>query len=157
MLDILKSLLNLNRARCYKVRYIATGWQYCVLKSLKLVTLSGLQEESQVYVFHLLVELRSGFSHFHRFFELHLVFSSCRVQDLEAIQCAGYSARLWTLHWMGSRKMSAGFTNKTSITNCTRQLINHTGAKPLRDSIFYIKKILDFESSKDKPYINRFT
>ena len=43
VLDILKSLLNSNRARCYKVRYIATGWQYCVLKSLKLVTLSDLQ------------------------------------------------------------------------------------------------------------------
>ena len=28
------------------------------------------------------------------------------------------------------------------------------GAKPLRDSIFYIKEILDFESSKDKPYIS---
>ena len=47
-----------------------------------------------------------------------------------------------------SRKMSAGFTNITSITNCTRQLINHTGAKPLRDSIFYIKKILDFEAQR---------
>ena len=28
------------------------------------------------------------------------------------------------------------------------------GAKPLTDSIFYIKKILDFESSKDKLYIS---
>ena len=57
VLDILKSLLNLNRGRCYKVRYIATDWQHCVLKSLKLVTLSDLQGESQVYVFHLLVEV----------------------------------------------------------------------------------------------------
>ena len=59
-----------------------------------IVTLSDLQEESQVYVFHLLVEV--GFLPFyeHRFFELHLVFSSCRVQDLEAVQCAGCSARL---------------------------------------------------------------
>ena len=48
------------------------------MKSLKLVTLSYLQEESQVYVFHLLVEV--GFLPFyeHRFFELHLVLSSCR-------------------------------------------------------------------------------
>ena len=30
------------------------------------------------------------------------------------------------------------------------------GVKPLRDSIFHIKEILDFESSKDKHYINRF-
>ena len=110
------------------------------------MTTPGLQGESQVYVFHLLVEV--GFLPFyeHRFFELHLVFSSCRVQDLEAIQCSGCSARLWTLQ-MGSRKMPAGFTNITSITTCRRKFINHTGAKPLRDSIFYIKKILDFESS----------
>ena len=48
------------------------------------MTLSYLQGESQVYVFHLLVEV--GFLPFyeHRFFELHLVFSSCRIQDLEA-------------------------------------------------------------------------
>ena len=55
-----------------------------------LVTLSYLQEESQVYVFHLLVEV--GFLPFyeHRLFELHLVpiLSSCRVQDLEAVRCA---------------------------------------------------------------------
>ena len=39
------------------------------------MTLSYLQEESQVYVFHLLVEV--GFLPFyeHRFFELHLAFS----------------------------------------------------------------------------------
>ena len=55
---------------------------YCVPKSLKLVTLSNLREESQGYVFYLLVEV--GFLPFyeHRFFELHLVFSRCRVQDL---------------------------------------------------------------------------
>ena len=47
--------------------------------------------------------------------------------------------------------------NITSITTYTRKFINHPGAKPLRDSIFYIKKILDFESSRDKPYTNRFT
>ena len=132
------------------------------------MTLSYLQEESQVYVFHLLVEV--GFLPFyeHRFFELHLAFSSCRVQDLEAVRCAGCSARLWTLqmsknvrrpvgkqmltHWCG--EVSDSFTNTTSITTCTRKFINRMGAKPLRDSIFYIKKILDFESSKDKLYIS---
>ena len=37
-------------------------------------------------MFHLLFEV--GFFPFyeHRFFELHLVFSSCRVQDLEAVR-----------------------------------------------------------------------
>ena len=61
------------------------------------MTLSYLQGESQVYVFHLLVEV--GFLPFYeqRLFELQLVFSSCRVQDLDAVQCAGCSARLWTL------------------------------------------------------------
>ena len=56
--------------------------------------LSYLQGESQVYVFHLLVEV--GFLPFYeqRLFELQLVFSSCRVRDLNAVQCAGCSARL---------------------------------------------------------------
>ena len=84
----------MNRARCYKVRYIATGWQYCVLKSLKLVTLSDLQGESQVYVFHQLVEVAFLPFYEHRLFKLNLVLSSCRVRDLEAIRCAGCSTRL---------------------------------------------------------------
>ena len=50
--------LNLNRARCYKVRYIAL----LILRTekSKLVTLSYLQGESQLNVsdvFHLLVEV----------------------------------------------------------------------------------------------------
>ena len=54
----LRSPLSLNRARCYKVRYIAL----LILRTekFKLVTLSYLQGESQVNVsdvFHLLVEL----------------------------------------------------------------------------------------------------
>ena len=59
--------------------------------------LSYLQGESQVYVFHLLVEV--GFLPFYeqRLFAFQLVFSSCRVQDLDAVQCAGCSARLLTL------------------------------------------------------------
>ena len=52
------------------------------------MTLSYLQEESQVYVFHLLVEVGFLPSYEHRFFELHLVLSSCRVQNLEAVRCA---------------------------------------------------------------------
>ena len=50
-------------------------------------------------------------------------------------------------------EMSACFTHITSITTCTRKFISHTGAKTLRDCIFYIKKILDFKSSRYKPYI----
>ena len=79
---------------CDVTKFITLRWQHCVLKSLKLVVLSYLQEESQVYVFHLLVKV--GFLPFyeHRLFELYLVFSSCRIQDLEAVQCSGCLARL---------------------------------------------------------------
>ena len=43
--------------------------------------------------------LRSGFSHFMNIDSLSFTwyFSSSRVQDLEAVRCAGCSARLWTL------------------------------------------------------------
>ena len=53
--------MNLHRVRCYKVRYIAL----VILRAekFKLVTLSYLQGESQVNVFHLLVEV--GFLPFH--------------------------------------------------------------------------------------------
>ena len=46
-------------------------------------------------------------------------------------------------------EMSAGFTNLTSTTTCTPKCIYHMRAKPLEDSIFHIKKILNFESSDD--------
>ena len=51
------------------------------------MTLSSLQGESQVNVFHLLVEI--GLLPFYKygFPKLHLVLSCCRVQDLEAIRC----------------------------------------------------------------------
>ena len=38
-------------------KFVTLRWQYCELKSLKLMTLNYLQGESQVYVFHLLVEV----------------------------------------------------------------------------------------------------
>ena len=71
MLHILKSSLNLNRARSYKVRYFALA----ILPTEKF-RISDAQGESQVYVFHLLVEV--GFFPFyeHRFFELFLVLST---------------------------------------------------------------------------------
>ena len=93
VLHILKSPSNLNRVRCYKVHYIALA----TLRTEKFKisnAYSYLQGESQVYVFHLLVKV--GFLPFceHRLFELHLVLSSYRIQDLETIWCAGCSARL---------------------------------------------------------------
>ena len=52
VLHNVKSPLNLNRARCYKIRYIALE-----ILSTKKLTLSYLQGESQVYVFHMLVKV----------------------------------------------------------------------------------------------------
>ena len=63
----------MNRARCYKVRYIALA----ILRTKKLVTLSYLQGESQVYVFHQLVEVAFLPFYEHRLFKLNLVLSSC--------------------------------------------------------------------------------
>ena len=93
MLHILKSPLNSSRTRCYKVRYIALAilrTEKFKISDAKLLT----GRESQVCVSHLPVEV--GFLPFyeHRFFELHLVFNSCRVQDLKKVRCVGYSARL---------------------------------------------------------------
>ena len=116
--------------------------------------------------------LRSGFSHFINIdylrFTWYLVaeesriWKQCGVQDVR--QDSALCRCLKTFDDLSESKcsrtrgeMSAGFTNITSITFCTRKFINHVDVKPLRSSIFYIKKILDFESSKDKPYINRFT
>ena len=61
------------------------------------MTLSSLQGESQVNVFHLLVEIGLLPFYKHGFLKLHLVLSGCRVQDLEAIRCAGCSTKPWTL------------------------------------------------------------
>ena len=69
-------------------------------------------------------------------------------QDSELCTC------LKTFEGLSCGEISAGFTNITSITTYTRKITNHTGAKPLMDSIFHIKDILDFQSSKDEPYIN---
>ena len=61
-------------------KLVALAWQYYVLQSLKLVKLSYLQKENQVYVFHLLVEVGFLLVYEHRFFELHLVFGGCRAR-----------------------------------------------------------------------------
>ena len=60
----MKSPLNLNRARCYKILYIALA--ILRTKKFKSVTLSYLQGESQVYVFHLMVKV--GFLPFYSLF-----------------------------------------------------------------------------------------
>ena len=62
----------------------------------QLVTSRDLKGESQVYVFHLPAEV--GFLPFylHGFLKVNsiLTCSSCRVKDLEAVQCAGCSTKL---------------------------------------------------------------
>ena len=63
-------------------------------------------------MFHLLFEVRFLPFFEHRFLELHLVFSSCRVLDQEAVRCAECSTGLWTLQMskntrITSRKVSA--------------------------------------------------
>ena len=65
--------MNLNRVRCYKVGYTALSiWG---TKKFKLLTLSYLQEESQVYVFHLLVEVGFLPLYEHGLLKLYLVLS----------------------------------------------------------------------------------
>ena len=59
--------------------------------------LASLKGESQVNVFPLLVEIGLLPFYKHGFLKLHLVLSGCRVQDLEAIRCAGCSTKLRTL------------------------------------------------------------
>ena len=68
VLHNVKSPLNLNHARCYKVRHIALAILHT--KKFELATLSYLQGESQIYVFHLLV--KGGFLPFCS----HIFFSS---------------------------------------------------------------------------------
>ena len=74
MLHILKSSLNSNRSRCYKVRYFALA--ILPTEKFKISDAQLLTGREQVYVFHLLVEV--GFFPFyeHRFFELFLVLST---------------------------------------------------------------------------------
>ena len=65
--------MNLNRVRCYKVGYIALSiWG---AKKFKLLTLSHLQGESQVYVFHPLVEVGFLPLYEHGLLKLYLVLS----------------------------------------------------------------------------------
>ena len=118
MLHILKS------PRCYKVRYIFL----VILRTtkFKLVPLSHLQGESQVYVFYLLVEV--GFLPFyeHRFLKLQYLKSpgprsnpvrrmfdkTLNSADVKNVRRPVGKKVL--AHSCG--EMSAGFTNITSIT-----------------------------------------
>ena len=67
---------------------------YLVAAESRISKQSGVQGESQVNVFHLLVEIGLLPFYEHGFLKLHLVLSGCRVQDLEAIRCAGCSTKL---------------------------------------------------------------
>ena len=53
-------------------------------------------------------------------------------------------------------EVSAGFTNITSITTCTRKFIDHTRAKPYRDSIFHnvTKGVKEFVKTHEKKHKN---
>jgi len=107
-------------------QFVTFCWQYCVLQSLNLCRLATYRERVRFTSFT--CWLRSAFSHFMNIDSLSC--STCRVQDLEAIRCAGCLTRLWTLQMSKNvrrpvRKkvlahscgeMSAGFTNITSIT-----------------------------------------
>ena len=53
--------------------------------------------------------------------------------------------------------MSAGFTNVTSITTCTRKFIHDARTERLRERIFPVEQVLKFERRKNKVDINRFT
>ena len=96
VLHVLKSPLNLKRARSYKVRYIALS----ILRTkTKLNEWRLVLYRERVRLMCFTCWLRSGFFPFytHGFLKLHLVLSVCRVQDLEAIRWAGCSTKLWTL------------------------------------------------------------
>ena len=81
----MKSPMNLNRARCYKVGYIALSLMILRTKKFKLVTLSYLQGESQVYVFHLLVEV--GFLPFYEHGLLKLYLVLCNIDFFLIVVC----------------------------------------------------------------------
>jgi len=117
--------------------------------------------------------LRSGFSHFMNIdslsFTWYLVVAESRIWKQSGVQDVRQDSELCrclkTFEDLSESKCSRTRVeicrlvspNIASIATCTRKFINHTGAKPLRDSIFNIRKILDFKVSKDKPHINRLT
>ena len=55
------------------------------------------------------------------------------------------------------RKMSACFTDVTSITTCTGRFIHSARTELIREKIFHVKQVLDFEGRKNKLDVNRFT
>ena len=54
------------------------------------------------------------------------------------------------------RKMSVAFTSGASITKCTRKFIHNARTEPLRERIFQVEQVLNFERRKIKLDINRF-
>ena len=82
MLHILKS------PRCYKVRYILL----VILRTtkFKLVPLSHLQGESQVYVFHLLVGVGFLPCYEHRFLKLQYLQSPGSILYLDFVNSESY-------------------------------------------------------------------
>ena len=163
MLHILKSPLNLNRARCYKVRYIALAklrTEKFKISDAQLLT--GRESGSCVspagwgQVSPTLWACIDSFS-----FTWYLVAAESSVQDVqqdsELCSCLKAIEDLWKVsaHALVWRYVG-WFHQHNKNYNLHTKIYKPHGCEAPRDSIFQIiKKILDFESSKDKPYINR--
>ena len=55
------------------------------------------------------------------------------------------------------RKMSACFTDVTSITTCIGKFIHNARTEPIRGRGFHVKQSLNFKSGENKFDVNRFT
>ena len=115
--------------------------------------------------------LRSGFSHMnidYLSFTWYLVAAESRIWKQSGVQDVRQDSELCrclkTFEDLSESKCLRTCVQKYRLVsihqhknhynlNCTRKFLNHTGSKPLRDSTFHFKNILDFESSKDKVYI----
>ena len=97
-ISVIFSVTYFEMALEFKAYAILQSSLHCVVNIAYLnktkQTLSSLEGESQVNVFHLLVEIELLPFYKHGFLKPYLVLSGCRVQDLEAIRCAGCSTKL---------------------------------------------------------------
>ena len=74
--------------------YIALTILHTSIINYSVVTSRDFQGESEVYMFHLLVEVVFLPFYKDRFLKLNLILSSCRVQDLIATEWADCSTKL---------------------------------------------------------------
>ena len=54
------------------------------------------------------------------------------------------------------RKMSACFTDVTSITTCTGKFIHNACAETIRERVFHVEQSLNFKSRENKFDVNGF-